>query len=166
MFKQIMIPVAAFAITATSASAFSGDMLEKIDVDLTDTQLSALEEAGELRAAGAERTEIKTVLEAGDVDRDTMKMIREAGKEVRTEHRAAVKVTIEAGDYEAFKVAIGEGKLAENITSEADFLQLVEAHELKEAGDKEAAKEIMENLGFEKPDRDHGGARGERQARN
>lgn len=52
MIKQIIIPVAAFAITVTGASAFNSDMLSKIDVDLTSSQISALEEAQELMKSG------------------------------------------------------------------------------------------------------------------
>ena len=48
MLKEIFIPVAAFAVTVTGASAFNADMLDKLDLDLTDTQISALEEAHEL----------------------------------------------------------------------------------------------------------------------
>jgi len=48
MIKQLIIPVAAFAVTATAVSAFNTDFLESIDVDLTDDQISALVESREI----------------------------------------------------------------------------------------------------------------------
>jgi len=157
-----MIPVAAFAITVTSASAFSGDMLQKLDADLSESQFSALKEARELRVDGAERAEVRAVLKAGGVDKDTMREIHRAMKELRAEHRVAVKATIEAEDYEVFQAVVADGPLSDKIESAADFALLVEAYDLREAGDMAAAKEIMTDLGFEKPEGKRGGVRGER----
>jgi hypothetical protein len=39
--------------------------------------------------------------------------------------------------------------MAEAIDSETDFTKLVEAHELREAGDHDGARAIMEELGLE-----------------
>lgn len=162
MLKQIIIPVAAFAVTATGVSAFSADRLATLDLDLTDSQIAALEEAHELRDAGAERTEIKEMLEEAGIDKDLRKEIRAAVKEERKTVREAIKATVETGDYDAFTKAAEGTKIAEIVDTEAEFGLLVEAHELKEAGDKEGAKEIMEELGFEKPDRGERGERGPR----
>lgn len=151
MLKQIMIPMAAFAVTVTGASAFSSEMLEKLDIDLTDDQVSALEEAHELRIDGADRDEVKEALEDAGIDQDTMKEIREAAHEQRAEHREAVKSALDAEDYDAYLDAVADTPRADLIDSEDDFEKLVEAHELREAGDREGAKEIMEELGFEKP---------------
>ncbi len=162
-----MIPVAAFAVTVTGASAFNSDMLEKLDINLTDTQISALEEAHELKQAGAEREDVKAVIEAAGLDRDDLKEIRQRMHEVRKENRAAVKAAVEANDYNAFTDVAPE-KLTDAIDSAADFAKLVEAHELREAGDKEGAKEIMAELGIEKPERGghKGGMHGERPEQN
>ena len=150
MIKQIMIPVAAFAVTVTAASAFNSDRLDQIDVDLSNTQISALEEAHELRADGATRDEVHDVLDEAGLDRDKMQEIRTAMHELRNEHREAVEAALEAGDYDAFMTAVADSPRADQITSEADFYQLVEAHELREAGDYEAARAIMTELGIEK----------------
>lgn len=61
----------------------------------------------------------------------------------------AVKDAIEAGDYEAWLEATEGRKFAGKITEE-DFLQIVEAHNLMQAGDKEGAKEIMKELGIKR----------------
>lgn len=160
MMKNILIPVAAFAVTVTGASAFTGgDWAEKLDIDLTDAQLSALEQAKEVREES--REEAKQILEDAGLDEETMQSIREAMHEAREENRAEVKAAIEAGDYEAFKTAIEDSPLAEKITSEADFEKFAEAHELMEAGDREAAKEIMDELGIEKMGKGHGKGHGQ-----
>ena len=162
MIKELFIPVAAFAVTVTGASAFNSDMLEKLELDLSSTQISALEEAHELRQDGAEREEIKELLEDVGLEREDMQEIREAAREYKQDHREAVRAAIEAGDYDAFNDAVGGGPLADAIESEDDFDLLVEAHELREAGDKEAAKEIMDELGIERPGGHRGGEKGGR----
>ncbi len=160
MIKEMIIPVALFAVTATGVSAFNTDMLDKIDVSLTDTQIIALEEAHELRESGADHEEIKALLEAVDLDREKMREIKTAVREVREENREAVKVTLETNDYAAFQ-ATAPDQLLETINSEATFQLLVDAHELRVAGDKEGAKEIMSDLGMEKPEKDHAHNSGE-----
>lgn len=166
MFYQLLIPVVAFAATATAASAFAGtDLLSKLDVDLTSAQESALEEAQSIREEA--RVEAKAILENAGIDEAKMKEIHEAMREAGQEHRQAVKATIEANDYEAFVTATANGPMGETINTQAEFQKLVEAHNLMESGDKEGAKAIMIELGF--PQRDgegfkgrHGGAMGGR----
>ncbi len=159
MIKQIMIPLAAFAITVTGASAFNSDMLEKLDVDLTDSQISTLTEMHELRESGAGKDEIKATLEEVGLDADKMKEIRKAIHEVRKTTREAVHTALENNDYNAFRTAIADTPLAEAIDTEADFETFKAAHELKESGDHEAAQELMAELGIKKPEgrgRGHG----------
>jgi len=169
MIKEIMIPVAAFAVTVTGASAFNSDMLSKIDVDLTDSQVSALEEVHEMRAAGADRDEVKTFLEDAGLDEGTMKEIKRATREVKQVQREAVHTALENDDYDAFQAAIANGPLADAIDSEADFETFKAAHELRAEGDREGASELMAELGIEKGEgRGHkgGGHRGGHGAQN
>lgn len=146
-----MIPVAAFAVTVTGASAFNSDVLEKLNIDLTSEQVSALEEVHEMRQEGADRDEVREVLDEAGLDRETMQEIREAAREHRGEVREAVDEALENEDYDAYLAAVSDTPRAGLIDSEADFAKLVEAHELREAGDLEGAREIMSELGFEKP---------------
>lgn len=163
MMKQIMIPVAAFAVTVTGASAFNTDMLDKIDVDLSSTQIEALEAAHELRVSGADRAEVMEVLEDAGVDADTRQEIRAAAKEVRTETREAISEAVADQDYDAFVEAIEGTPLADAIDSEADFETFLEARELRQSGDREGAAELMAELGIEKPEgRGHGHRGGDR----
>lgn len=148
MIKQLLIPVAAFAVTVTAASAFNTDMLENLDIDLTDDQVSALEEAEEIRQTAF--AEAKQVLEDAGIDGEKMREIHEAMHEARDERREAVHEALEADDYDAFMEAIAGSPLADAITSEADFETFQEAHELREAGDFEAAQELLSELGIER----------------
>jgi hypothetical protein len=63
--------------------------------------------------------------------------------------REAVRVAIENNDYSAWSTAMAGTPLADKVTPET-FARLVEAHNLREAGDHEAAREIMEELGLKK----------------
>ena len=162
MIKQIVIPAAAFLVTATAVSAYSNpDWLHNLDIDLTDDQVSALEEAHEIRQAADE--EARQVLENAGLDEDKMHEIRDAMHEERKAHHEAVEAALEAGDYDAFTEAIADSPCADAITSEADFEKFKEAHDLREAGDDEAAAAIMSELGIERPERGmKGGHRGDR----
>ncbi len=160
MIKQIMIPVAAFAVTVTGASAFNSAMLEKIDIDLSDSQVSALEEAHEMRIDGADRDEVRDYLEESGIDQDTMGEIREAVHEARDISREAVQSALDDDDYDAFIIAIAGTPMADAIDSEADFETFKEAHELRQSGDHEGAAALMSELGIEKPE-GHGGPGGQ-----
>lgn len=155
MLKQIMIPVAAFAVTVTGASAFTGDgyMLDKLDILSSDEQ-AAFEEAREIRETS--RAEARQVLEDAGIDDERMEEIHTAMREAREAHRAEIDQILEDGDYDAFVEAVADSPLAEQITSEADFEKFVEAHELRQAGDFTGAQAIMDELGIERPQRGPG----------
>lgn len=166
MIKKITAPAATLAlvaVTATSAYAFSSDSLQKIGVDLTEAQVSAFEEAHELRESGADRAEVKTFLEESGIDENTIKEVGEATHEMRHDMPEAVRTALENNDYNAFLTAVADSPLADAINSEADFETFKAANELRKAGDHEGAQELMAKLGIEKPaGHDHkGGHRGE-----
>jgi len=144
--KALLIPIAAFAVTVTGASAFNSEVLE--NAGLNDDQISAFEQAHELRKDG-EREAARDIIADAGIDTDTLHEVREAMKEHRESMRTAVDQAVEGSDYNAFLEAIEGSPLVDIITSEDDFELFVEAHGLREAGDKEAAREIMEDLGFE-----------------
>lgn len=161
MIKQLIIPAAAFLVTATAVSAYNPDWLENLDIDLTDDQVSALEEAHEIRQAADE--EARQVLMAAGLDDNAMREIRSAMRTERAAHHQAVEAALEAGDYDAFKVAVADSPIADVINSEADFEKFKEAHDLREAGEAEAAAAIMSELGLEGREGGmKGGHRGER----
>jgi hypothetical protein len=143
--KSLLIAIAAFAVTATSAQAYVGTRYLAA-AGLTTAQQSALEEARTLRRQGDTEKARDVLLEAG-LDEDTMESLREAA---RAAHEAMHKA-IDDEDYEAFKDAIEGTPLADIITTEADFKLFVKAHTLRKEGEHEEAKEILDDLGVSMP---------------
>jgi transcriptional regulator of met regulon len=163
--KALLIPIAAFAVTVTGASAFNSEVLEK--AGLNDEQVTAFEQAHELRKEGDKEAAREVIMEAG-IDMDTMHAVREAMQNHRQEMRSAIDEAVANEDYQAFLEAVEGSPIADIVTSEADFERFSEAHELREAGDKEAAHEIMEDLGFEPKEghmKGHHGPKGEFEGR-
>lgn len=64
--------------------------------------------------------------------------------------REAAHTAIENNDYSAWAAAVAGTPRADKVDA-TTFSKLVEAHNLREAGDHEAARAIMQELGFEKP---------------
>lgn len=67
----------------------------------------------------------------------------------RQKHEA-VRVALENGDYTAFTSAVQGTPLATEVTAE-NFARFKEAHTLMEAGDHDAARAIMDELGIKRP---------------
>jgi len=152
MFAKIAVPVAAFLVTVTGASAFTGGAwlsnLSADDLGITQEQKSALEEAITLRHNAREQAE--NVLAEADIDAATWENIREAVREERDTHHEAVEEALESGDYDAFRKAVGGTPVADVIDTEDEFEKFAEAHELMEAGDRDGARGIMDELGLER----------------
>jgi hypothetical protein len=105
------------------------------------------------------------MLKEAGLDREMMREMTSAGKKERKEHRTAVHVALEANDYAAF-VAGAPDFLVDAVNSAADFSLFVEAAELKEAGDREGARVIVDELGIEQPEGGkHSGNRGSKGGR-
>lgn len=151
--SYLLLPIAAFALSATGVAAFNPDLLEK--AGLTEEQVAAFTVAHELRKEGDKEGARDTLIEAG-VDLDTLDEVRKTMRAERKVHHEAIQSAISNGDYEAFKEVVEYGPLMDAITSESDFEKLVEAHALREAGDHEAAIELFNELGLERP-HGHGG---------
>lgn len=145
--KSLLIAIAAFAVTATGVQAYGGmKVLER--AGLSEEQISAFETARELRESGDFEGARDALLDAG-VDEETLRSVHEASKEMRD----AMHQALEDGDYEAFKAAVEGSPLAEVIDTEADFQKFIEAHELRKEGKWNEAKEILDELGVEPPQR-------------
>ncbi len=145
--KALLIPLAAFAVTATGVSAFNSQVLE--DAGLSGNQISAFEEAHERRKEG-DRDGARGILEGAGIDLETLENIREAHREYRHGHQEAIHSAVEANDYGAFKDAIEDSPLKDIITTESDFDKFVEAYTLREEGEYDAAKDILTDLGIER----------------
>lgn len=144
--KTLLIPLAAFALTATTASAFNSEVLQR--AGLTEVQIEAFETAHELRKEG-DNDRARTVLAKAGIDIKTMESVREAMHEYKDAMRTAIDDAVRNNDYDAFKQAIEGSPLADIITRKEDFALFKEAHDLREAGEIAQAREIMEELGME-----------------
>jgi len=78
------------------------------------------------------------------------------------EKHQEVKQAIESGDFAAFQEAVGDHEKFIDKVTEENFDRFVEAHQLMKDGDKEGAKEIFDELGFEKKPFHHKHKRGEK----
>ena len=144
--KALLIPIAAFAVTVTGASAFNSAVLQ--DAGLDTQQIAAFEQAHELRKDG-DREAARDILVDAGVDMETMQEVREAMKGHRQEMHQAVEEAMKDGDYDAFLAAVAGSPMADKIDTPEEFALFTEAFDLRESGDREAAREIMEDLGFE-----------------
>jgi hypothetical protein len=143
--KALLIPLAAFALTATGVSAFNGNVLVK--AGLSQEQISAFEQAHELRKEG-DKESARAVLEEAGINLETMESVRKAMHEYKDSMRTSLDAAVAAEDYEAFKAAIEGSPLADIITTKEDFIAFSDAHNLHKEGEHEAAREIMEDLGL------------------
>lgn len=157
--KSLLIAIAALALTATGAQAFSSNAL--ITAGLTEEQQAAFEVARELRQDGDVTAARDVLVEAG-IDEDTLAKVRIAMHEERHAQREAMKAALESNDFDAFIAAIADSPLADVITTEEDFQSFKEAHELMESGDRDGAKAIFTELGVPEPKEGRGGHHGGR----
>ena len=146
--KTLLIPIAAFALSATGVSAFNSDVLQK--AGLTQEQISAFETAAELRKSGDKDAARDVIAEAG-IDLETMESVREAMHEHKDAMRTAIEEAVKSDDFDAFLAAIEGSPLADIVTTEADFELFRDAHNLHLEGKHSEAHEIMQELGFETP---------------
>lgn len=147
MLMNILIPLAAFAVSMTGAVTLSPDLMRQ--AGLSEEQIAAFEEARELKESG-DFEKARDVLVSAHIDEDVMEQLREAMKERRHDHDIAIKAAIEANDYESFRAAVADSPLGEIIDSKEEFERFVEADALIDSGDKDEAKEIFEELGLGK----------------
>ncbi len=142
--KSLLIAIAAFAVTATGVHAYGGyKILER--AGLTNEQMSAIQEAQELRAAGDLTAARNLLIKAGIDEGALLSMHRVANKT-----NEAVREAVIAGDYKAFKEAVADSPLADIITSEKDFERFKEAHELRMSGNWDEAESLVSELGLER----------------
>lgn len=142
---NILIPLAAFAVSLTGASVLSPDLMRQ--AGLNEDQIAAFEEARELKESGDYKA-ARDVLVSAKIDEDVMEHLREAMKGYRHDHNIAIKAAIEANDYESFRAAVKDSPMGEIIDTKAEFERFVQAHALIESGDKDEAKEIFDELGL------------------
>lgn len=138
--KSLLIAIAAFALTATGVQAYGGiSVLGR--AGLTEEQIEAFEEARELRESGDFDGARDKLLNAGITD-EHLRFMHKAANQAQD----AIHEAVENKDYEAFKKAVSDSPLADIVTSEADFEQFCEAHELRQANEWAESDAIMSDL--------------------
>lgn len=139
--KSLLIAIAAFAVTTTGVHAYSGSKILSRS-GLTDEQKEAFIEAEERKAIG-DVAGARIVLAEAGIDKAVMQQVHQARHAAHAEMLAA----LQAGDFAAFTAAIADSPLADLITTEADFEQFKEAHELRSAGEFVEAADLFAGLG-------------------
>lgn len=160
MTSKEILKIVAFALPAmallvgTSVYADTATRGRGNFPELTDEQKAIMEQVRELHQAG-KFDEAKALIESSDLP---MPMGPKGDRPEMDGHREEVRQAIEDNDFETFKELTADAPFADKVT-EANFAKMVEAHQLMEDGDHEAARAIMEEIGFPGP---HGhGPRGE-----
>lgn len=142
--KRVIIPgllVGAALAVGTTAFAFypEGFNMEAISSFSVDQQ-NAIEQAEEIRKAADEQAQ--AVLDAAGVDQEAM---HEAMHTYREAQGEKMKAVLDSGDYSTFVTLIADTPMADTMTEDI-FNKMVEANKLREAGDDEGARAIMDEL--------------------
>lgn len=146
------------AISSGDYTTFSRLTAEKDHFSvINESNFSQLQEAHAYHEAG-DHESARSIMDSLGIQPPHHKGNRgpnsEARSEQRDERRELVRSAVSAGDFNAFAEAAP--KFAGNVT-EANFGQLQQAHALREAGDHEGARAIMDSLGIQPPHRGQGG---------
>lgn len=130
----------------TVGAANIDDLTAKLN--LTDSQVETLESIHELKGTdGFDRESAKEMIQEAGID---MEALHDAKKELREEKRTEMEAIFESANYDAFLALHTDRENAPEIT-EAQFKSMVEAYELRKAGDHDAAREALEDAGIERP---------------
>jgi uncharacterized protein CbrC (UPF0167 family) len=86
-------------------------------------------------------------MDAG-VDMDTLQEVKGAMQGYRGQMQEEIEDALHTGDYNAFLDAVDGAPMMESIDTPDEFDQIMEAFELRESGDMDAAHEIMQELGL------------------
>lgn len=161
--KSLLIAIAALALTATGAQAFSSHAL--ITAGLSEEQQAAFVVARELREEG-NVTGARDVLVQAGIDEVIIEKVRSAVQAEKQAEHAAIRAALASNDFTAFTLAITDSPLADLITTEEDFVAFKEAHALMDSGDKAGAKVIFTELGLPESHHHKHGGRGVMHGRN
>lgn len=122
---------------------------------LTEEQKNVLQEARELRESG-DREGAQELLKNIGVDLKALRADRKLHKEEMKKKHDEIKTAILNNDYNLFKELTADAPIKDGVTKEI-FAKMVEAHQLRESGDMEGAKEIMKEIGFNQNHHGHHG---------
>lgn len=111
-------------------------------------QAFQLKESGDVEAA-------KTLLQENDIrphkHRGERPELTEEERAEREARREAVRAAVTAGDYAAWSEVLADAPHAEEFVTQENFDVLVEASALRESGDNEAARELLQANDIRRP---------------
>lgn len=146
--KTLTITLSALAflvLSAGTAYAANVEGFQKRFRELTEGQISIIEQAGELKQNGNFEEAHNLLSESGI---GMLNFHHSRGFSDRMmQNRDDIREAVENNDYNAFLSLVEDSPRHIEI-SEDDFNRLVEAHALRIEGDFEGAREIMDELGF------------------
>lgn len=156
--EKIRTAVESGDYAAFQAAAVNSPLEGKID---SQAKFDKLVEAKKLRESG-DHEGAKAIMDELGIKPPRGHMGGEGMHEGRDGKGGEMKAAIESGDYEAFKALVDDSHFAGIIDTQAKFDKLVEACKLKDSGDNEGAKAIMDELGVKPPQGNMGHGRGGR----
>ena len=123
----------------------------KADERVNEMTFNVLVEASALRDAGDDEA-ARELLRENDIrphrrghnkdgERPELSEEERAEREAR---RDEVRSAVAAGDYDAWATALADAPHADEFVNEANFTVIAEAHSLREAGDREAARDLLQ----------------------
>ncbi|MFT5180034.1 MAG: hypothetical protein ACI9GH_000330 [Candidatus Paceibacteria bacterium] len=152
----ITLSILAFLLLSAGGVAYAASEEGFHKMNLTEEQKEVLEEARELKEEGDLKGARELIKESGIV---FPKKHHKYSEELMEKHED-IREAVENGDYDLF-LELTEDSPRHIEINEDTFNRLVEAHALRQAGDHEGAREIMEELGLDKHPR-FGGHHGEK----
>lgn len=156
-FSLGVMPLLAL-VALSGATAFAADPSQFSDgfrpkVEITEAQRVILTQIKTLHDEG-KFDEARELAKSSGIPK-LLKPFRGAHKDHANkwpnhENRKKIDEALTNNDFATFKTLIANTPFA-SVVTEQTFAKLVEAHALREKGDHEAARKIMEELGFKGP---------------
>lgn len=123
--KALLIPIAAFALSATSVSADNTSLLQR--AGLSNRQIQAFQIARRVQEDG-DKNKARSILENAGIDIAVIESVRDAASQEKLAMEDAIATAIKSNDYQAFKAAISGSPLADIVNTESEFRLFAEAH--------------------------------------
>lgn len=148
--KKFIAPLFVFGLlfAGSTALAFDGGFHGLSDTALSgfsSGQQDAIQKSFEVRQAAHE--EAQKILEDAGVSMEDLMKAREADMKARKEQMDEIFTN---NDYQGFLELMKDKPFGQDIT-ESQFQVLVKAHALAESGDREAARQLLEDAGIKGP---------------
>ncbi len=150
--SAVAAPLLALGLVAAPVFAQDANGMNAARPELSDEQKATLEQVRELHKQG-KRDEAHALLESAGFPMRPMMMARHNRKDVRKDMRErheAIRSAVQSGDYAAFQELTKDAPFASEM-AEAVFKTLVEASKLREAGDVQGAKTLIDESGIKRP---------------